>query len=221
MDMGHAAVLSPSGRTLAQRSDLGGLYGIAVADFDGDGASEVITGGPGGRVLMLDGHLDVVATYTDTADFMRVADWSSSRGTVPDIREEELEQLFRRVIPYAALDIDGDGDLEILGLSTAWAHSVWRAHKRATICPPRGDVVVLGSDMREEARAIVKPGDHGADRVPFDAPASLKTNMYPVDLDGDGVREILLSNGGRGLFVFDVVPAGAARAGVKAQGGER
>jgi hypothetical protein len=28
--------------------------------------------------------------------------------------------------------------------------------------------------------------------------------MYPVDMDGDGVKEVVLSNGSRGLFVFKV-----------------
>jgi hypothetical protein len=208
-DMGHAAVLSPSGRTLAERSDLGGLYGITVADFDGDGSDEIVTGGPDGRVIMLDGALDVVASYSDTAYFTRVPNWSSSRDTIVDIRDAELEQLARRVIPLASLDIDGDGELEIVGLSTAFAHARWRAHRRGTLRPPRGDLVVLDSGLSEEARAVVRAGDFGASDVPFDAPASLKLNIYPVDLDGDGSRELLLSNRARGLFVFEIEPAGS------------
>jgi hypothetical protein len=209
MDMGHAAVLSPGGRTLAERSDLGGLYGITVADFNGDGADEIVTGGPDGTVIMLDGALEVVGSYSDTAYFMGVPNWYSSRDTVPDIREAELEQLTRRVIPLASLDVDGDGDIEVIGLSTAFAHVRWRAHRRATLRPPRGDLIVLDSNLTEEARAIVRRGQFGDSDVPFDAPASLKLNMYPVDLDGDGARELLLSNRGRGLFVFGVQPAGS------------
>jgi hypothetical protein len=206
MDMGHAAVLSPGGRTLAERSDLGGLYGITVADFNGDGADDIVTGGPDGTVLMLDGALEVVDSYSDTADFTRVPNWSSSSDTAPDIRESELEQLTRRVVPLASLDVDGDGDTEVVGLSTAFAHVRWRAHRRGTLRPPRGDLVVLNSCLEEEARAIVRPGTAGNDQVPFDAPASLKMNVYPVDTNGDGRRELLLSNGGRGLFVFEVQP---------------
>jgi hypothetical protein len=209
MDMGHAAVLSPGGRTLAERSDLGGLYGITVADFNNDGADEIVTGGPDGTVIMLDGALEVVGSYSDTADFTAVPNWYSSRDTIPDIREAELEQLTLRAIPLASLDVDGDGDLEVLGLSTAFAHVRWRAHRRGTLRPPRGDLIVLDSDLAEEARAIVRRGQFGDSDVPFDAPASLKLNIYPVDLDGDGARELLLSNRGRGLFVFGVRPGGS------------
>ncbi|MCK5597249.1 MAG: hypothetical protein KAJ04_07360, partial [Candidatus Eisenbacteria sp.] len=127
---------------------------------------------------------------------------------VPDIRDIELEQLFRRVVPYAAFDIDGDGDIETLALSTAWAHVRWRASRRGTLCPPRADLVVLNSALEEEARVIVRPQDWGLVRGPHDAPASLKTNIFPVDMDGDGTREILLSNGSRGLYVFRVTRAG-------------
>jgi len=208
MDMGYASVLSGSGRTLAERSDLGGLYGLAVADFNGDGADEIVTGGPDGSIVMLDGDLTVVASFTDTVDFTRVPNWSSGNGTVPDIRDIKLEQLFRRVIPYAAFDIDGDGDIETLCLSTAWAHERWRSHRRNTLTPPRGDLVVLDSALEEEARVVIRPAEWGLARAPFDAPASLKTDIFPVDMDGDGTREILLSNGIRGLYVFKVTHAG-------------
>ena len=204
MDMGYAAVLSAGGKTLAQRSDLGGLYGIAVADFNGDGADEIVTGGPDGTVMMLDGDLDVVAGFTDTVDFTRIPNWSSRESTVPDIRAIEPEQLYRRVIPLAAFDVDGDGDIEILGLSVAWAHVRWKAHNRLTLRPPRADIVVLDSDLREEARVVVRPEDWGLKFGPFDAPSSLDLDMYPVDMDGDGVREMLLGSGVWGLYVLKV-----------------
>jgi len=208
MDMGYVSVLSGSGRTLAERTDLGGLYGIAVADFNGDGVDEIVTGGPDGSVLMLDGDLNVLASFTDTVDFTRVPNWSSRDGTAPDIRDVELEQLYRRVIPYAAFDIDGDGDIETLCLSGAWAHEHWRSHRRNTLRPPRGDLVVLNSALEEEARVVIRSGEGGLAEVPFDAPASLKTDIYPVDMDGDSTREILLSNGSRGLYVFKITRAG-------------
>ncbi len=208
MDMGYVSLLSPDGRTLAQRSDLGGLYGMTVADFDRDGASEIVTGGPDGSVIMLDGNLDVVAGFRDTADFTRIPNWASSRQVVPDIREIELEQLFQRVIPLAAFDLDGDGDIETIGLSVAWAHAEWRSHNRETLLPPRSDLVVLDGRLREEARFIVRKEDWGVDRAPFDAPASLKLDVFPVDTDGDGVKEILLSAMNSGLYVFRVVPSG-------------
>ncbi|MBN2564125.1 MAG: hypothetical protein JXB46_00280 [Candidatus Eisenbacteria bacterium] len=208
MDMGHAAVLSGQGQTLAERSDLGGLYGITVADFDGDGIDEIVTGGPDGTVIMLDGRLDVVASWSDTVDYKRIPNWDSSLGVLPDVREAELQQLYERDVPLGSFDIDGDGELEIVCMWTAWAHRAFRSHNRQTYFVPRGDVVVLGSDLQEEARAIVRPGDFGIARPPSDAPASLKTQMLRADLDGDGSDEIMLSNGTRGMFVFRVTTDG-------------
>ena len=209
MDMGYVSVLSGSGKTVAERSDLGGLFGLAVADFNGDGAREIVTGGPDGSVIMLDGDLEVVAGFTDTVDFTRIPNWSHPKLTVPDIRAIELEQLYRRVIPLAAFDVDGDGDIETLGLSIAWAHIQWKARNRGTLRPPRADIVVLDSELKEEARVIVRPEEWGLEYAPFDAPASLRIDIYPVDMDGDGVREVLLSNGTRGLYVLKVKPAGS------------
>jgi len=208
-DMGYASVLSPGGRTLAERSDLGGLYGLVVADLDGDGASEIVAGGPDGSVVMLDGSLDVVAGFVDTVDFLRVPNWSSTRATVPDIRALEVEQLYRQTMPLAAFVVDGDGDIETIALSTAWANVRWKAHERRTLTPPRGDIVILNSSMEEEARLVIRAYEPDLRLVPFDAPASLKIDAYPVDMDGDGVREVLVSNGARGLYVIKVKPAGS------------
>ena len=209
MDMGYASVLSPNGRTIAQSSDLGGLYGLVVADFDGDGTSEIVAGAPDSSVVMLDGNLEVVAGFTDTVSFRRVPNWFNKRMVVPDIRELELGYLHQRVMPLAAFDVDGDGDIETIALSTAWANVRWSAHERATLTPPRGDIVVLNSRMEEEARLIIRGDDSDLRRVPFDAPASLKIDAYPVDMDGDGTRELLVSNGARGLFVLRVKPEGS------------
>ena len=212
-DMGHAAVLSGDGETLVERSDLGGLYGIAVADFDGDGYDEVVSGGPDGSVVMLDGELNVVASFKDTVDHLAIPNWTSYRhGTVPDMREIDLEQCYKRLVPLAAFDLDGDGDIETMGLWTAIANVRWTPHERGSLFPPRGDLVVLDSSLREERRVIIRSQEHGLERAPADAPASLKTNIYPVDMNGDGVREVLLSNGNRGLLVFSVT---------RAEGGQR
>ena len=175
MDMGYASVLSPDGRTLAQRSDLGGLYGMAVADFNGDGVSEIVTGAPTDAVIMLDGDLEVVAGFRDTVDFTRIPNWSSRRSVVPDIREVELEQLFQRLIPLAAFDLDGDGDIETVCLSVAWAHPQWRSHNR-----------------QDTGAAAVGPGDagqrtqgRGAIRGPSerlgDRPSAFRRPGFPQD----------------------------------------
>ena len=210
--MGHAAVLSGDGETLVARSDLGGLYGIAVADFDGDGYDEVVSGGPDGSAVMLNGELNVVASFQDTVDHLAIPNWTSyRRGPVPDIREIDLEQCCKRLVPLAAFDVDGDGDIETMGLWTAIADVRWRPVERGSLFPPRADLVVLDASLREERRVIIRAQEHGLERAPADVPASLKTNIYPADLDGDGVREILLSNANRGLLVFSVDRAGGGR----------
>jgi hypothetical protein len=105
--------------------------------------------------------------------------------------------------------VDGDGDIETIALSTAYAEVRWKAHERGTLTLPRGDIVVLNSSMEEEARLIIRAHEPDLRRVPFDAPASLKIDAYPIDMDGDGVSEVLVSNGARGLYVIKVKPAGS------------
>ena len=201
-EMGYAAVLSGDGTEIAARSDLGGLYGIAVADFLRGGKSEIVAGAPDGVVLMLDGGLNVVASYADTVDYTAIPDWVSGDETIPDIRAADPEQCYRRLVPFAAFDYDGDGDIETMSISTAWANVEWMSRGRKSCFPPRGDLVVLDSSLREEGRCLIRCGEWGNRLPPGDPPASLKSSMFPIDMDGDGVMEVVFSNDDRGLFVF-------------------
>jgi hypothetical protein len=203
-DMGYAAVLSGEGETLVERSDLGGLYGIAVYDFQGTGKSQVVTGGPDGVTVMLDGGLNVVMSHADTVDYMAIPNWTSRLGTITDMREADVEQCYERVVPFCAFDYDGDGDVEVFAVWTALANAVWKAHDRGGYFPPRGDLIVFDERLQEEDRVIISRDDSGLEYSPGDAPASLKSNIYPVDMDGDGVSELVLSNGLRGGYVFKV-----------------
>lgn len=212
MDMGYAAVLSGEGETLSERTDLGGLYGITVADFDEDGNDEIVTGGPAGTVLMLDGELELVAEWRDTVDQRRLPNWVSPRGTLPDLREADPQQCYKRVVPLASCDVDGDGRKEVLGLWTAWANMVWASSQRGSYFAPRGDLVVLSDALEEELRASVEVGDFGTDWPPSEAPASLKTHILTADMDGDGVREVLLSHGMFGFYVYRMRAAGTGDA---------
>jgi hypothetical protein len=208
-DMGSVVLLSPNGRTIASRSDLGGLFGLVAADLTGDGWSEIVAGAHDGTVLMLNDDLDVIASFTDTADFAREPGWTSRGATVPDVREAGVREVDGCVMPLAAFDLDGDGDVEIITLSVGWAETRWSDNNLGTLTPPRSDLVVLNSSLEEEARVVMRENELGIDKPPFDAPASLKVRLYPADMDGDGVRELLLSGGSRGLFVFKVVPSGS------------
>jgi len=202
--MGHAAVISGDGETLAERSDLGSLYGITVADFDGDGADEIVTGAPGAQVLMMDGDLEIVASATDTVDFRSVLNWTNFRGeVVPDIRKLKIERYRALLIPLASYDLDGDGELEIVCLATASALVRWSPTARAGFFPPRGDIVILGSSLEEEARCVVHRDSLGIPYAPYDSPASLKIHAAFHDVDGDGVDELLFSST-RGFFIFKV-----------------
>jgi hypothetical protein len=126
----------------------------------------------------------------------------SSKDTLPDVREAEPQQCYKRVVPLASFDVDGDGRKEILGLWTAWANMIWASTRRGSYFAPRSDMIVLSDDLKEESRASVRVGDFGIDWPPTEAPASLKTHIFTADLDGDGAGEVLLSNGMFGFYIY-------------------
>lgn len=104
-DTGCVAVLAADGTTIIERRDLGGLYGLVVVDLDGKGKAEIVAGAPDGRIVALDGDLETVSSSGDTAH----ARWVARRlGAAPG------SDAGRHLVPCAANDLDGDGDIEIL-----------------------------------------------------------------------------------------------------------
>ncbi|MFH1690926.1 MAG: hypothetical protein ABIE42_11955 [Candidatus Eisenbacteria bacterium] len=184
-EQGGAVVLDGSGATISSREDLGGLYGLVVADVCGDRRSEIVTGAPGGRLLALDGELGIVASFRDTAH--RACDDS-------------------RLIPLAANDVDGDGDVEILVASVGWSSPGFVPSGRRITWDPVSYVVSLGPGLREEARAPVSPLRDGNSALRL-MPAHPSATAAVCDVEGDGRNEVLISSTSVGLIIVEVVSA--------------
>ncbi len=197
--MGGAAVLSADGRTLAERTDLGGLYGMAVADFDGDGEVEIATGGPDNQIYILNASLDVECSRIDSTDLFMPA--QDPAGEYAGRRFYDCGVIWRsRTMPIAASDLNGDGVAEVLALHTAWHR--WGTPDYGTVLCGRGDIVVLNGQLEELMRASADHRTTENRTFPMDAPASMKMESFPLDIDGDGEPELMVGTKGRGLFAY-------------------
>jgi len=185
--VGGVAVLDATGRTLAGRTDLGGIYGLVVADLDGDGSLEIAAGGPDGIVSVLAGDLSLERERRLEVPLLETVGGSGEGdpyvGTGVPWK--------RRGIPVAAADLSGDGVPELLVLESLWAR--WDVPGGGVVRSGRGDLVALDVSLREMMRAPIdaRPGSVAA-RYPSDVPASMKISTFALDHDGDGSDEIAL-----------------------------
>lgn len=180
---GCAAVLASDGTTIVEKRHADGFYGLVVADLDGRGKPEIVAGALDGRVVAFDGDLEIVASFQDTAH----ADWTG-----------------RWLMPCAAGDLDGDGEVEVVGASSGWNSGPFVPSGRKVEWDSLSYVVTLGPRLEEEARFLVPPvdGKPSPIRVMPSHPIQIASVL---DADADGSNEIVLSGVGPGLMVIEVV----------------
>jgi hypothetical protein len=196
---GGAAVLNAGGRVLAARTDLGGLYGLTVADVDGDAELEIVTGGPDRAIYLLDSELELLTSAMSSVNLSPSRD--SADQTSRDVATGGEVRWRGRVIPLGATDLSGDGVCEIVALETAWSR--WDDNPAgATLRCGRGDLVVYDGSLRELMRAERTSGASGTDKYPCDMPACMKIELMPIDLDADGADELSLWMRTGGVYVY-------------------
>ncbi|MBD3367125.1 MAG: hypothetical protein GF405_02980 [Candidatus Eisenbacteria bacterium] len=193
---GGAVVLSAGGEVLARRDDLGGLYGLVVADVDGDGNSELATGGPDRHRYLLSAQLAIEASSVSDEDLLLPAGGAS--GPFMDCGVKWRS----RTIPVAAADLTGDGLHNVVAVETAWSR--WDdVPGGGTLWCGRGDLVVLDAELEEHARAACDWSSSVSGRYPNDMPACMRVEAFPLDTDADGEDELSVWMRTGGVYVFD------------------
>ena len=177
-------LVDPSGATICQAIDLEDGY-TAAADFDADGAGEVVVVG-NGLVGIYDQNCQVWSSWTlvggGTGGPPTVSDFDTDGHVEIGIAEAET---------YTVYESDG---------SVLWSHPVSDESSHAT-----GSVVFdFEADGRpevvyaDETRLWILAGEDGTVRLEDARHASRTLHEYPTiaDVDGDGSSEIIVPNGG-------------------------
>ena len=174
---GNRARNTPWRRTIPQvTQDRGSYIRAFLADFNGDGELEISAANKGAQSPDLDTpELDAISIYRPPANPLDAQGWT------------EIE-LGRVQIPINAqpVDIDGDGDLDVIGGSRGEARLIWYENQggmRFSYRPilVRGSALPVGSPFR---------------RPPYlhnDKPGITGFNMDYADLDNDGRLDIVLN----------------------------
>lgn len=180
---GEIVVLSADGSLVARHESSGGMVGLILADLNGDGTPEIVSGGSDGRVIAFSGQLETLAEFADTA---------------------HVGCAERLSIPILANDLDGDGKVELAVLSNGWTLNRWnnRVDKAGYTWSRHMYLTILSSELQEEARIAlphlegIRPKVRGGGPVP---------NNFALDLNGDGVNEVILFTNA-GIYVIGLVP---------------
>lgn len=176
---GEISILSRSGRLIRRTRSFGGALGLCVADLNGDARCEIIFGGSEGRLFVLDEELEITASHEEP---MR-PEWENWR-----------------VTPVAANDIDGDGSVEIVAVTTAWNRNPAPGRQAAATDDANSDVIVFGPDLRLEARLPLPRPVDGA-RVVRRGGSHAHSWMV-VDVNDDGLNDIVLTSRNTGGYVL-------------------
>jgi hypothetical protein len=207
-----------------------GVLGVSLADLGGDGRADVIVPRASGDVAILrfDGTrspsepvvlpVDDGATVARAADldadgqpelligttvgFLRVVD---PLGAIPAITSHRVDE---RAVGLQAMDLDGDGDLDVALLGERWLQRFTNLElgylAGAERIPVGSDPVALfASDLDGDAavsvvdrqHAVVVTLDHGRFVGPEDTGSGSGVAVYVGDIDGDGKDDQVIGGG--------------------------
>lgn len=176
---GEISILSGTGELINRRRSYGGALGLCLADLNDDGTPEIIFGGSQGRLFVLDSELNTVAEYGQPGS----PDWDNWR-----------------VTPIAANDMDGDGAIEIIAVSSAWNRRPRPGRPAAALDDANNIVTVFGPALEPEAGfPIPQPGP---DACVTRRGGSHAHNWMVVDMNGDELNDVVLTSRSTGGYVI-------------------
>ena len=165
-------------------SGRGSFIRVFTADLDGDGRPEIVTANKGAQNPAPDDReLRPISLFRITGDPLRAASW-----------QEHV--LTRVAVPINAqpVDLDGDGDLDVVGGSRHERRIMWFENRTPGPGPltfVEHAIDIAGSPASGEASAQDKPNAPSARVTGF--------NLDYADLNGDGRTDIVLSEGASNL----------------------
>jgi len=187
-DWGLLELLSPEdGSVLASRESGFSYTSLVLADLVGDEGEEIITGTADGRFVLFNTDFEVLY----------------------ETRPAPSDDYFQIGSCFAecANDIDGDGDIEIIG---TWAKMHYADFSRVNVVHTRVDssevrLCVLSENLSVLARHPLVPLDH-EHIAPWHQPPAYYARV--CDLEGDGRNDIIAS---QGLRIATFTVAGVTR----------
>ena len=168
---------------------------LAVGDIDGDGLPEVVTKRaaiPHFRSATLSGAGLVSKTETRGGQTFPYSECTSSTKCKADVNEAYFSDGTNAAEHLQLIDIDGDGTAEIL---------------RNANCP-----TVMSCGAMNSAARVISPTMNGAMPFPAGTTSSWNVARWFVDLNGDGLPDLVFLSTGNKIFTSINTGAGFAAA---------
>lgn len=187
---GYIHVLERQGNRYEERwktTALGSsVQGVLIADLEGDGTFEIVTYTTDGRMYILDGESYEILWRTEERRFSTI-----TAASIADVDEDVQKEII-----FCA-----DGRLYIYDGQTRFEE--WRSNQNFEA----QEILVADIDDDGEKEIVLNTGTVLGARfrdVEWQAPEGFGRHIGLLDVDDDGIPELLAESSGRVLKVFDL-----------------